>query len=53
MNEDASQGVGVLYLKGVPKNQATIQDTDFNIMFPSAGLPYASMPETSSKSANN
>jgi hypothetical protein len=39
MNEDTSQGVGVLYLKGVPKNQGAIKDADFDIMFSSAGPP--------------
>lgn len=33
VNEDASQGIGVLYLKGVPESQGAIAGTDFDIMF--------------------
>lgn len=36
VNEDASQGIGVLYLKGVPENQAAVDGTDFDIMFSAA-----------------
>jgi len=39
MNEDASEGIGVLYLKGVPKNQAAIKNTEFDIMFSCTGPP--------------
>ena len=39
MNEDASRGVGVLYLKGLPKNQSAVKGTDFDIMFSSTGPP--------------
>jgi len=39
MNEDVSKGIGVMYLKGVPKNQAAIKHTDFDIMFSSTGRP--------------
>jgi len=38
MNEDVSKGIGVLYLKGMPKNQAAIKHTDFDIMFSSTGV---------------
>ena len=39
MNADVSEGIGLLYLKGVPKNQAAIKNTDFDIMFSSTGAP--------------
>ena len=39
MNEDVSRGIGVLYLKGVPENQAAVKHTDFDIMFSSTGAP--------------
>jgi len=39
MNEDVSKGIGVMYLTGVPKNQAAIKHTDFDIMFSSTGAP--------------
>lgn len=39
MNEDVSKGIGVLYLKGVPENQAAVERTDYDIMFSSTGVP--------------
>ena len=39
MNEDVSKGIGVLYLKGMPKNQAAVKQTDYDIMFSSTGAP--------------
>ena len=48
MNADASQGLGVLYLKGMPENQAAIKESDFDIMFSSTGPPATSKPATSS-----
>ena len=42
MNADASQGLGVLYLQGMPQNQAAIKESDFDIMFSSTGPPATS-----------
>jgi len=47
MNEDVSMvnrpvgspGIGIVYLKGMPRNQAAIKHTDFDIMFSSTGVP--------------
>ena len=39
MNADVSRGIGVLYLRGVPEDQAAVKNTDFDIMFSSTGPP--------------
>lgn len=53
MNEDASQGVGVLYLKGMPENQGAVQNTDFEIMFSSTGPPATTHPAALPNSAGS
>jgi hypothetical protein len=37
MNEDVSKNIGIMYLKGMTKNQASVNSTTFDIMFFSTG----------------
>lgn len=37
MNEDVSKNIGIMYLKGMTKNQASVKSTMFDIMFFSTG----------------